>query len=238
MKEWGFDEFRREVKKADQRIKNRSLDEDDLLTRQARLIEARNKYETISEQERQLAFFKFRKFVPAIESFTFFWATKSPFSQWHRCTFKANFINVIYPKNEIDNAVHEFTSAEQYMMYSKAMLFLDRDTANSVLRTSNVKEIKKLGREVKYFDEIVWDFNKVRIVYEGNKAKFTQNESLKEALFATKGTTLVEAAPNDGIWGIGLKEDEQRAKKRETWQGKNLLGEILTQLRFDLLKEY
>lgn len=238
MKEWGFDEFRREVEKADQRIKNRSLEEDDVLTRQARLIEARNTYETISEQERELAFFKFRKFVPAIESFTFFWANKSPFSQWHRCTFKANFMNVIYPKNEIDNAAHEFTSSEQYMMYSKAMLFLDRDTANSILRTSNVKEIKQLGREVNYFDEIVWDFNKVRIVFEGNKAKFTQNEELKKALFATKGTTLVEAAPNDAIWGIGLSEDDPRALKRDTWLGKNLLGEILTQIRIELMGEY
>ncbi len=238
MENWTLKDFEEELRKAEERNKNLSLNEDDILVRKARILEARNTYETVSEQEREQSFFKYRNFVHANESFTFFWATKSPFSQWHRCIFKTNFINVLEPKNEVDNAVHEFTSAERYMMYSKAMLFLDRDTANKILRTSDVKEIKQLGREVKYFDEIVWDFNKIRVVYEGNKAKFTQNESLKEALFATKGNTLVEAAPNDAIWGIGLTENDPRAKQREMWQGKNLLGEILTQLRVDLMGEY
>jgi len=65
-----------------------------------------------------------------------------------------------------------------------------------------------------------------------------QIEELKQALFATNGTTLVEAAPNDTIWGIGLTEDDPRALKRETWLGKNLLGEILTQIRIELMDEY
>lgn len=238
MKSWTLKDFEDSLRKAEEKNQNLSLEEDDSLTRNARFMEARNTYETISEEEREQSFFRYRNFIPSIENYTFFWATKSPFSQWHRCIFKTNFINVREPKNEIDNAVHEFTSAEQYMMYSKAMLFLDRDTANKILRTNDVKAIKQLGREVKYFDEIVWDFNKTRIVYEGNKAKFTQNEGLKETLFATKGTTLVEAAPNDAIWGIGLAEDDPSAKKRETWQGKNLLGEILTQLRVELMGDY
>jgi len=236
--EWTPQRFREEREKAKLKSNILSEDEYDMSIRQAKFFEAKYTYETVSEEEREQSFFRYRNFIPSIENYTFFWATKSPFSQWHRCIFKTNFINVREPKNEIDNAVHEFTSAEQYMMYSKAMLFLDRYTANKILQTGDVKEIKQLGREVKYFDEIVWDFNKIRIVYEGNKAKFIQNESLKEALFATKGTTLVEAAPNDTIWGIGLVEDDPKAKKRETWQGKNLLGEILTQLRADLMGDY
>ncbi|KAF5038787.1 hypothetical protein DSECCO2_550700 [anaerobic digester metagenome] len=238
MGNWTLKDFEEELRKVKERNRNLSLNEDDILVRKARFLEARNTYETVSEQEREQSFFKYRNFVHLNESFTFFWVTKSPFSQWYRCNFKTDFVNVREPKNEFDNAVHEFKSAEQYMMYSKAMLFLDRETANKILKNSDVKEIKQLGREVKYFDETVWDFNKIRIVYEGNKAKFTQNESLKEALFATKGTTLVEAAPNDAIWGIGLAEDDPRASKRETWQGKNLLGEVLTQLRVDLMGGY
>jgi ribA/ribD-fused uncharacterized protein len=61
---------------------------------------------------------------------------------------------------------------------------------------------------------------------------------LKKVLFSTKGTTLVEAAPNDTIWGIGLSKEDPRALNRETWLGKNLLGEILTNLRVVLMGVY
>ena len=179
------------------------------------------------------------------ERFSFFWATKSPFSQWHKSSFTASsflFANSDSERKRLLDGINddkiEFSSAEQFMMYQKAMLFLDREIALQILRTSNVKAIKELGRKVKNYDETVWKYNRCLIVYMGNKAKFSQNLALKEALFATKGTTLVEAAPNDTIWGIGLTEDDPRSKLRETWQGKNLLGEILTQLRVDLMGEY
>ena len=34
--------------------------------------------------------------------------------------------------------------------------------------------------------------------------QFFQDAVLKEALLGTEGTTMVEAAPRDTIWGIGL----------------------------------
>lgn len=180
------------------------------------------------------------------EKFTFFWATRSPFSQWYPSLFKATSFIAASNSEAAEDLLagvfpvgdQQYSSAEQFMMYHKAMLFLDRTTAQQIMNTHDVREIKALGRQVKYFDEEVWKYHRSKIVYEGNKAKFTQNEVLKEALFATKGTALVEAAPNDTIWGIGLAEDDVRAQQRKTWQGKNLLGEILTQLRTALMGEY
>lgn len=53
-----------------------------------------------------------------------------------------------------------FSSAEQFMMYRKALLFHDEDTAGRILATENVAEIKALGRQVKnYVDQ---DWNGVR----------------------------------------------------------------------------
>ncbi len=238
MKEWGFEEFRREMEKAEQRRKSNSLEEDDILTRKAKFNEAKWSFEDGSYDDRLTRFFSFKNLIKKPETFTFFWATASPFSQWHKCQFEASFQNVDSPKLPSDNFKYMFSSSEKFMMYSKAMLFLDREIAAKILGCDNPRELKELGKKVKCFEEVVWDFNKVKIVYEGNKAKFTQNEELKQALFATKGTTLVEAAPNDTIWGIGLAEDDPRALKRGTWLGKNLLGEILTQIRIELMGEY
>jgi len=177
------------------------------------------------------------------ETFTFFWETATPFSQWYKSAFQGpsvlfaaqqNLASILNP----ETTQLEFSSAEQFMMYHKAVLFGDIDMAKAIIATQDPRTIKELGRQVKNFNDIIWTFFRSLIVYEGNKAKFTQNEVLKQALFATQGTTLVEASPYDQIWGIGLKANESKAQKRQTWEGKNLLGEILTQLRVDLMGKY
>ncbi len=174
------------------------------------------------------------------EKFTFFWATKSPFSQWHKCNFMGE--RIFRTPDYLDKFKKEisFSSAEQFMMYHKCLLSLNFDAAQEVLLTRDPKKQKKIGRSIKMTEEILetWNIFSPYVIYEGNKAKFTQNEDLKQALFATKGTTLVEAAPNDKTWGIGLAEDDPRAQNRETWQGKNLLGEILTKIRMEIIGEY
>jgi len=153
------------------------------------------------------------------EEFIFFWKN-SPFSQFYRCSFTIN--------NQ------EYNCAEQYMMYQKAILFNDKDTANKIIKTINPNEIKKLGREVKNFDEQKWINNRESIVVQGNIAKFTQNSKLLDQLFKTNGKTLVEASPYDKIWGIGLSSDNPKAQDRTKWLGMNLLGKILTEIRDEL----
>lgn len=46
-----------------------------------------------------------------------------------------------------------FSSMEQYMMFKKAVCFDDKNTANKILATDDVAEIKALGRLVENYNE-------------------------------------------------------------------------------------
>lgn len=154
------------------------------------------------------------------ERFTLFY--NGQFSQFHPCRFIVN--KVVYNR------------AEQYMMASKARLFNDQRALRTIMESNDPVFQKATGRIVKNFDEGKWNSVARDFVYAGNKAKFTQNAGLLNNLFATKGTTLVEATEKDRLWGVGLHISDPKCHSRDTWQGKNWLGETLTCLRDDLLK--
>jgi ribA/ribD-fused uncharacterized protein len=152
----------------------------------------------------------------------FFYKTRHPFSNWHPCTFE-------------DEQGNEYNCSEQYMMAQKALLFGDKEIFEKIMNEPNPKFQKELGRAVKGFDSKIWDENAKRIVYDGCKLKFEQNPKLLNELLNTNGKELVEASPSDKVWGIGLAEDDPRIHDPKNWQGTNWLGEVLTQLREDIL---
>ena len=103
----------------------------------------------------------------------------------------------------------DFSSMEQFMMYRKAQCFQDKKMADKILQTEDVAQIKKLGRDVKGYDENFWNGVRQIVVYEGLLAKFSQNHDLKEKLIGTDNAILVECAVKDQIWGIGLSMKDE-----------------------------
>jgi ribA/ribD-fused uncharacterized protein len=124
-----------------------------------------------------------------------------------------------------------YATAEHWMMASKARLFEDDETLAQIIDSTDPREAKELGRKVRNFDSTRWTKEARRIVTEGNKAKFEQSAELRAFLVSTGDAVLVEASPHDNIWGIGLQEDDERAKHPQTWLGKNLLGFALMDVR-------
>ena len=158
-----------------------------------------------------------------------------PFSQWYPSEFKAV---TSYPSGDVNdtkyqslNAEHIFANCEQYMMFEKAMLFQDFPSARAIIATSNPKEVKRLGRLVRGFDERVWSQHREQIVFQGNYHKFTQNLDFKNYLANSGRKIFVEASPYDKIWGIGLDKSDPAARDPRNWKGLNLLGRAITTVR-------
>jgi hypothetical protein len=126
---------------------------------------------------------------------------------------------------------HEYAAAEHYMMAEKARLFGDEEVRQKILATDNPAVAKNLGREVRGFDEARWVEARYGIVVAGNLAKFGQDAELKGYLLSTGNKVLVEAAPRDTIWGIGLGAENPLARDPRQWRGLNLLGFALMEVR-------
>lgn len=161
--------------------------------------------------------------------YLFFWGhqpnkdgsiSKTCFSQWWLSSF------------DVDGITYK--TAEHWMMAKKASLFNDREIFEKIIEAKSPAEAKKLGREVKNYVDTVWLANRFEIVKEGNLHKFGQNKDLKEFLLNTNSRILVEASPVDPIWGIGMAADHKEVNNPEKWQGLNLLGFALMEVRDEL----
>jgi ribA/ribD-fused uncharacterized protein len=124
-----------------------------------------------------------------------------------------------------------YATAEHYMMWGKAMLFADERTAGRILAAGHPKQAKDLGRQVRNFDQAMWEAHRSEIVVAGNTHKFGQHDDLRAFLLGTGDRVLVEASPLDTVWGIGLHKDDPRAEDPAQWRGLNELGFALCAVR-------
>ncbi len=161
--------------------------------------------------------------------YIFFWGHRSKhdgaigkqcFSQWFSSPFVVEGIR--------------YYAAEHYMMAEKAKLFNDMDTFDKIIHSKDPGKAKHLGRTIQNFSEELWEEKRFDIVVSGNLAKFSQNPKLCDYLLKTSNRVLVEASPKDHIWGIGLSQDDPKIENPNLWNGLNLLGFALMEVRQQL----
>lgn len=128
--------------------------------------------------------------------------------------------------------------SEQYFMYRKATTFGDMETAQQIRETTKAEDAKKLGRKVKGFNDETWDIYKYHYMYKAVYAKFSQDNALKRLLIDYEGKHFVEGSPFDGVWGVKLDWRDERIANPDEWNGQNLLGKILDEVRSDLISSY
>ncbi|KAG1711370.1 hypothetical protein DVH05_008624 [Phytophthora capsici] len=159
------------------------------------------------------------------------------------------FLSNFYPCEFTDAEGRRFYSSEQYFMKRKQEMFdfNNNKLAVAILKAKSPPVAKKLGRQVKHYDDEVWGQHRYEVMLEGLKLKFLSDEELTAKLLATGNKTLYEASRRDAIWGIGLSVANVSKMFRESKSfqrtgdvdvetqrecfGKNLLGNALMETR-------
>lgn len=188
-----------------------------------------------------------RKEIFASKQYITFAKLGSTFSLYHPAKFEYKGIT--------------FSSAGQFVLYSKAKLFGDELTAQKVMNmndnemvekfltghlaaqtiTTNkaktmlwekyVNSMKDSAEQVISYNDSIWKSTLPSVVGVSVREKFTQNEDLKESLIACKRKLMVFATPTDKLLGVGLNKEEVLKTPEADWPGQNLLGKTLTTFR-------
>lgn len=130
----------------------------------------------------------------------------------------------------------DFICNEQFYMMCKAAHFKDFECILKLSCEQKAQNHQKLGQEVAGFDAEEWNRVKYNSMLSGLILKFSQNEDLAQFLLSTGDLVLVEAAPWDKSWGCGTGYDDERTFDPAQWQGDNLLGKALMEVRGELKK--
>jgi ribA/ribD-fused uncharacterized protein len=130
----------------------------------------------------------------------------------------------------------DYNCVEQYMMAGKAKLFWDYAILGKIMKSNSPKEQKKMGRGVIGFKMDEWDKVKFDVVKRGNLEKYKQNPYLMKKLIDIGDVKFVECSPYDKIWGIGMDMNSEDATNPAKWNGLNLLGKVLDEVRKELIK--
>ena len=139
---------------------------------------------------------------------------------------------------EFDYAGVHFKNSEQFMMYHKLLMFGKYHMAETVMKTDNPAECKKIaGQKFPEFVPEIWEKTCYTIVKRGVKAKFSQNEDILKTLLETGTSLLAECSPYDEKWGIGIDISDPARLDTKMWKGRNLLGGILMEVREELKQE-
>jgi ribA/ribD-fused uncharacterized protein len=137
---------------------------------------------------------------------------------------------------KIKFAGFDFHTSEQLFMFLKAKYFVDEEMATRIVEEGQDPfTAKKLGRQVKGFNEEEWAEDREDMMYIACQRKFMDDDMFK-LLLATGDKILVEGSPHDKIWGVGLNFNGEEILDEENWNGLNLLGKVLMKVRDDMRK--
>ena len=134
---------------------------------------------------------------------------------------------------EIDN--ERYICTEQYIQSQKCKLFNDTEHDMLIMNSTDPKEMKRLGENVRNYVHRTWMENCHDIAMKCNRVKFETHEHAKKQLLQTGNKVLGEGTMSKK-WGIGIHISDPRSVLMDEWSGENLMGSILSQIRDEMRK--
>jgi ribA/ribD-fused uncharacterized protein len=148
----------------------------------------------------------------------------------------SNFTKVTHPFDFNDR---KWTSTEQALQVSRAKLAGDAEAAKKISRATRPTEMKAVAETIDWKGTphayLKFSFD---CLYRANKEKFKSNPVLMKSFMDTPGSFTETNTGRNSIWGSGLTYVEPAVKNRGDYNlSKNLFGQLLTLLKFELRKE-
>ena len=123
-----------------------------------------------------------------------------------------------------------YNCSEQHYQQQKALFFIDTKTADSILQCTEPEQMKALSHKITGLDEGKWRKHARDAMKKSCHLKFSQSMHLKKMLMNSRGE-IVEANRHDKFFSCGLALSDERTLNKSNWEGTNILGQILMELR-------
>ena len=123
-----------------------------------------------------------------------------------------------------------YRSTQQWIQFSKAMLFGESSTANKMLQADSLHECKHLSYQMNGVNNEKWRADGFELCLKGVEAKFKQNKELWSMLKMTEPKILVEAS-TDRLWGTGISLKDTHVLDSKRWYRKGSLSDMLHTVR-------
>lgn len=129
----------------------------------------------------------------------------------------------------------KFLTSEHAYQYGKASENDQEDLAEEIFNAPTPAAAKHLGDKVILKSETSqWLVKARELMHAVCMKKFEQNGDARDYLLNTGNNTLAEASRSDRVWGCGLPLTDPRIYQKNSWQGANLLGQVLENVRDEL----
>ena len=159
------------------------------------------------------------RFVHHWDSKVFVFDKYSPLSTWYPRSFTVN--------------RQTYISRRQYLEHQRALLHKNQEAADKILHTTDPDEI---GIEIKGFNNKRWQRYAGEFLYQAAAHQFSYNSDLKEMLLDTGDLYLGDASVHP-LFATGVEFDSMFTLKTMYWNGSNLGGRVLMEIRQNLKRK-